>query len=77
MVKRMYLMLAFRYLGMGHIEVISCDLNSHLLFKRYDGGSNGYDREDNYNKLIKDGSDTYDRFYFTDWFYNTMKDEEI
>lgn len=68
---------AFRYLGMGHIQVISCDLNSHLLFKRYDGGSNGYDRENNYNSLIKDGPGTNEQFYFTNWFYNTMKDEEI
>ena len=24
--------IGYRYMGMGHIEVISCDLDSHLLF---------------------------------------------
>ena len=45
--------IAYRYEGIGHITVISCDLNNHLLFERRDGGSNGYDREDNYNELLK------------------------
>ena len=56
--------IAYRYEGMGHITVISCDLNNHLLFERRDGGSNGYDREDNYNELLnyKTGDKKY--FYF-------------
>ena len=62
--------IAFRYLGMGHIEVVSCDLESHLLFKRRDGGSNGYDRNDNYKKVIENGSKNSDKFYFSSWFYN-------
>ena len=45
--------IAYRYEGMGHITVISCDLNNHLLFERRDGGSNGYDREDNFQDLLK------------------------
>lgn len=44
--------IAYRYEGMGHVTVISCDLNNHLLFERRDGGSNGYDREDNYKALL-------------------------
>ena len=43
---------AFKYAGMGHIEVLSCDLTNHLLFKRMDGGSNGWEREANYNELL-------------------------
>lgn len=62
--------IGYRYLGMGHIEVISCDLNSHLLFYRPDGGSNGYDRYDNYQNIIKNGSEKYEKFYFGKWFYN-------
>ena len=45
--------IAYKYEGMGHITVISCDLNNHLLFERRDGGSNGYDREDNFQDLLK------------------------
>ena len=44
--------IAYRYEGMGHVTVISCDLNNHLLFERRDGGSNGYDREDNFQALL-------------------------
>jgi hypothetical protein len=57
----------YRYLGMGHIEMISCDLSNHLLFKRNDGGSNGYDREDNYQKLLKYNSGDKKFLYFTQW----------
>ena len=40
--------IAFRYRGMGHVEVLSCDLTNHLLFKRDDGGANGWEREAHY-----------------------------
>ena len=62
--------IGYRYMGLGHIEVISCDLNSHLLFYRPDGGSNGYDREYNYKNVIEKGSESYKKFYFSNWFYN-------
>jgi hypothetical protein len=55
------------YIGMGHVRMLSCDLNNHLLFYRPDGGSSGYDREDNYNNLINYGSKDYRKFYFTEW----------
>ena len=64
--------IGYRYLGMGHIEVISCDLKTHLLFYRRDGGSNGYDREANYQNLIKNGSHNYKQFFFSKWFYNIL-----
>ena len=35
---------------MGHIKLIACDLNNNLLFGG--GGSNGYDREDNYQRSL-------------------------
>lgn len=66
--------IGFKYEGMGHITVLSCDLNNHLLFYRPDGGSNGYDREYNFNKLLKDGSKDYKKFYFSEWFYNINLD---
>jgi len=65
--------IGYRYLGMGHIEMISCDLQSHLLFYRPDGGSNGWDRINNLNELIQKGSTPYDKFHFYKWFYNIYK----
>ena len=62
--------IGYQYLGMGHIEMISCDLKSHLLFYRPDGGSNGWDRINNLNELIQKGSTPYDKFHFYKWFYN-------
>ena len=66
--------IGYRYLGLGHVEMISCDFKTHLLFYRPDGGSNGYDREENYNNIIKNGSEPYKKFYFSKWFFNiTLK----
>ncbi|MAD57133.1 MAG: hypothetical protein CMK44_00990 [Porticoccus sp.] len=65
--------IAFRYEGMGHVTVISCDLNNHLLFERSDGGSNGYDREDNYKALLnyKTGDKKY--MYFVQFKEKVME----
>ena len=65
--------IGFRYLDMGHIEMISCDLQSHLLFYRRDGGSNDLDRINNLNDLIQKGSTPYEKFHFYKWFYNIFK----
>lgn len=65
--------IGYRYMGLGHIEVISCDLKSHLLFYRPDGGSNGYERCDNYQDILKNGPNKYEKFFFTKWFYNILK----
>jgi hypothetical protein len=62
--------IGYKYGGMGYIDVLSCDLTSHLLFYRVDGGSNDYDRLYNLNYVISKGSQPYDKFYFSDWFYN-------
>ena len=62
--------IAYRYAGMGHIRMLACDLNTHLLFIRMDGGSNGWDREHNYNDLIKNGSNAYPKINFTQWINN-------
>ena len=56
--------IGFQYMGMGHIEVLSCNLFNHLLFLRNDGGSNGWDREYNYKKIIKFDYKEYEYFYF-------------
>jgi hypothetical protein len=62
--------IGYKYGGMGYIDVLSCDLTSHLLFYRVDGGSNDYDRLYNLNQVINEGSQPYDKFYFSTWFYN-------
>ena len=59
--------IAFQYAGMGHINVLSCDLENHLLFKRQDGGSDGWDREANYKELLNYKSENYHHMYFTQW----------
>jgi hypothetical protein len=64
--------IGYKYDGMGYIKVLSCDLTNHLLFYRLDGGSNDYDRQYNFNELIKNGSQPYEKFYFSKWFYNVL-----
>ena len=66
--------IAFKYEGMGWILLLSCDLDNYLLFERLDGGSNGYDRESNLNKLIKDGSKFYKKFNFSQWIKKSFSD---
>ena len=39
-----FLDIGLKYLGMGHVCVLTLDLNKQMCFLRYDGGSNGYDR---------------------------------
>ena len=43
--------IAFTYLGMGWIKILFYDKNKKKYFLRRDGGSNGYDRENNYECL--------------------------
>ncbi len=62
--------IGYKYGGLGYIDLLSCDLTSHLLFYSVDGGSNDYDRHYNANNLVLNGSSPYDKFYFSDWFYN-------
>ena len=40
----------FRYIGMGHMEIISMCIYTQKFFIRRDGGSNDFEREDNYLK---------------------------
>ena len=42
--------IALTYIGMGHILLISYYPTKNNFFFRRDGGSNGYDREEYYNK---------------------------
>ena len=60
--------IGYRYLGMGHIEMLSCNLYNHLLFYRRDGGSSGIEREYNYKKLLEFNYREYKYFYFNKWY---------
>ena len=62
----------FRYMGMGHIEIISCNLKDYSIFFHPGGGSNGWDRESNFQDIVKHGPKKYDdnKKNFNDWFYN-------
>ena len=40
----------YRYIGMGHMELISMCIYTQKFFIRRGGGSNGFEREDNYLK---------------------------
>lgn len=67
--------IGYKYLGMGHIELISCDMKSHLLFYHRGGGSSGWDREENFKEIVNNGPDNYQKYYFSDWFYTIELDE--
>ena len=60
--------IGYRYLGMGHIEMLSCNLYNNLLFYRRDGGSSGIESEYNYNKLLNFNYREYEYFYFNKWY---------
>ena len=51
--------IGFRYSGMGWIKLAFYDTKLKKILYRMDGGSNGYDRIDNYNKLKSYQSDRY------------------
>ena len=56
------------YIGMGHIIVVSVDpLDKKILFRR-DGGSNGYEREINWNNICKFIPNEKDKHDFSIWF---------
>ena len=49
---------AIKYAGMGWITVYFVNLANGKIYKRSDGGSNGYDREDNFNEICNWNGDT-------------------
>lgn len=70
----------FRYMGMGHIEIVSCNLEDYSIFFHPGGGSNGYDRESNFQDIVKNGPKKYkdNKKNFNDWFYKiNLQDQEF
>ena len=45
--------IGLKYYGLGHVKVITLCRETRKFFVRIDGGSNGYDRDSNYNNFIK------------------------
>ena len=45
--------IGLKYIGMGHCIIAFYEPNTDLIYYRYDGGSNGWDREERYNALKK------------------------
>lgn len=68
---------ALMYIGMGHVIVLSCDLDTHMLFYRRDGGSNGWDREANFKDLLKYDGTMNEQFFFNKWFFNLDESNKI
>jgi len=60
--------IAFRYVGMGHIDVLSCDLTTHKLFHRPDGGSNGWEREICFKGVVAMDPTKEKQYFFQEWF---------
>lgn len=54
--------LAIMYLNMGNIVVLSYDITTNRFFFRYDGGSNDWDRDSNW-QFIKNYNSEYNKTY--------------
>ena len=56
--------LFWRYIGLGHMELISMCIYTQKFFLRRGGGSNGFDREANYleykNYILEDTTESFD-----------------
>lgn len=53
-----------RYVGLGVVDILSCDSTSHCLLYRCNEGSNDYDRQHNYNEVLNYNSNKYNKFFF-------------
>jgi len=62
----------YTYSGMGHVCVWCYDEKTEKIFKRDDGGSNGYERNDNYMKKIVVNPDEL-KLYEFDEFLNEIQ----
>lgn len=55
-------------MGMGHAIVAAIDPIDRKIFFRRDGGSNGYDREKNWNAILNYKPEDTDKHEFSRWF---------
>ena len=68
--------LGFRYMGMGHVQVLSYDPVAKGVFTNLDGGSNGYDRELNHKARIGCEVQGVKTQPFDDWVRTCVEEEE-
>lgn len=59
--------IAYRYYGLGTVEVLSCDLQTHKLYIQLDGGANGWDQEYNKKNRYVLNPDTVSQMRFMVW----------
>ena len=59
--------MAVRYAGMGHVHVLTYDLQSQMVFVQLDGGSNQYDRVANHDARLATDIDEIDKEPFAVW----------
>ena len=70
--------IAVKYVGMGHVVMLTLDKNTGLFFFRRDGGSNGYDREAYYQKYkTLDPSKYTDKMYSVNAMFSMMSEDEL
>ena len=67
---------ALHYIGMGHCIVVAYDPDSNKIYYRHDGGSNGYDREYNFN-FIKIYTPEENKCYTFQSFLEKCEDQSI
>jgi hypothetical protein len=68
--------LGIEYLGMGHVNVAFYDPVNKIINYRHDGGSNGYEREYNYQELKNYYKKNITGYTFTE-FINTINNINI
>ena len=67
------------YQGLGWVFVLTLNISNGKLFLRIDGGSNGYDRDNNYKKFIniKSSDITNDKMYTFEAFLTYIDKKEL
>ena len=65
---------AIRYIGMGHIVACSYDPSDGKIFFRRDGGSNGYERADNWS-FIKSYKPEVEKKHDINVWFNKIEEE--
>jgi len=64
-----------KYLGMGHYSALRMNIDNGKLFIQNDGGSNGYEREDNWNNYKDQELNRDDYIDFNNLIKKLMSDE--
>lgn len=67
---------AYIYAGMGHVVVCSYDPELARIYYRGDGGANGWERSDHFNRACKYVPRIDDSYDISDWFERVERWEE-